>query len=198
MRLRALALSSLFPLVVPAAGCRPCCPQPVTTVIDFEHYPGSDGKLGTADDVATPTSPCPPAGTCILGPVGAQYAALGIVFTSATLGWDGTPAFFTHNHLLTSEPVRATLTTKVYGIEITSYSDWDATLTAYDGSNRVLALANLWHPSPGTGSTSSPNFHQGELRICTTEPIRSFSIQADTPSHILNLDRLVLVHSHPD
>jgi hypothetical protein len=185
-----------------AAACWPCptCPPgPTTVVIDFEHFPGPDGRLGTPDDVTPPTTtgsgaPCPPS-LCLIRNVSNEWSSVGVVFTRGTLFYDtqgfGAQAGF-GKYFLSSLPVEARLSVPVYGIEITSYSGWNAKLTAYDAADRVLGVANLWHP-PGSA------FHGGTLRLCTREPIARFAVieQSDNASLILNLDRLVLTTSAP-
>jgi hypothetical protein len=46
------------------------------------------------------------------------------------------------NYYLSSEPVEASFLVPVYGIAMTSYSKWNAKLTAYDGNGRVLGAAS--------------------------------------------------------
>jgi hypothetical protein len=67
--------------------------------------------------------------------------------------------------------------------------DWNAKLTAFDADDRVLAVANLWHRSPGADTK-----HLGTLHLSTNEPIARFKVieQSDNSDRILNLDRLVL------
>jgi len=153
-------------------------------VIDFEHYPGPDGLLGTADDVPTPG--CPAAPPCLEGPVAAlttQYASVGITFSQGTLHY--APSFWPgHDHFISSTPPIASFSVPVRQVSITSYSAHNATLTAYDASNNVLGTSVLTNPSPGS-------FYLGTLSLTTTQPIDHFSVLPDNPSLILNLDNLV-------
>jgi hypothetical protein len=185
-----------------ASACWPCpsCPPgPTRVVIDFERYPGPDGRLGTSDDLPPPSTtgsgaPCP-SSQCLIGNVSNEWASVGVLFTRGSLFYDtqgfGSQAGF-GNYYLSSLPVEGTLSVPVYGIEITSYSAWNAKLTAYDAGNRVLAVANLWHP-PGS------SFHGGTLQLGTSEPIARFAVieQSENANLILNLDRLVLTTSAP-
>ena len=119
-----------------------------------------------------------------------ESASVGVLFDQATLfygpGFGATPGF--DSYYLSSAPVEGTLTIPVFGIEISSYSFWNAKLTAFDFDDRVLAVANLWHQNPGSG------FELGTLHLSTDQPIAKFTVieQSDNGSLILNLDRLVL------
>ncbi len=173
-----------------------CSPRPGTVVIDFEHYPGPDGQLGTADDVVPPST-CPGGGPggCPVAGLSNQWSTLGVFFTRGTLfaAPQGFPGAGFGNHYLSSLPVEGSFSAPVYGIEITSYSKWNAKLVGYDGNGRVLGVANLWHPAPGT---SGP-WHRGTLRLCSSEPVARFAIieESGNASLILNLDVLVLATS---
>jgi hypothetical protein len=154
--------------------------------IDFEHYPGPDGLLGTADDVPTPTTVACYPPPCEEGPVDElrdQYSPVGITFSQGTLAYF--PSFWPgHQHFISSTETIATLSRTARAISITSYSYWDATLTAYDATDNVIGTSVLTHPSPG-GSTLL-----GTLTVRTAEPIARFSVLPDNPQHILNLDDL--------
>ncbi len=163
---------------------------PTPVIIDFETFPGPDGKLGTADDVTPPTGPDG-------GPVvnlSDEYASVGLIFDRGTLHYGPTFGAMSGfgNYFLSSIPVDARLTVPVVGIEITSYSVWNAKLTAFDASNRIVAVANLWHTDPGGG------FERGTLHLSTNQPIARFTLieQSGNGSRILNLDRLVLKTTH--
>jgi len=159
---------------------------PARVVIDFETFPGPDGKLGTADDVTPPTGP---PGDPVVN-LSNEYASVGLIFDQGTLHY--WPSFGAMSgfgdYFLSSAPVDARLTVPVVGIEITSHSHWNAKLTAFDASDRVLAVANLWHSNPGGG------FETGTLHLSTNQPIARFTLieQSGNGSLILNLDRLVL------
>jgi len=164
-------------------------PAGVTTpavTIDFETFPGPDGILGTADDVTPPTGP---ENSPVLG-LSNEFASVGVIFDQASLffgpAFGAAPGF--GSYYLSSVPVQATLTVPVFGIEITSYSNWNAKLTAFDFNDRILAVANLWHPNPG------PSKALGTLHLSTNQPIARFTVieQSGNGSLILNLDSLVL------
>jgi hypothetical protein len=198
-------LSSVFALTVTMLLASPCWSGPhcrrcsacgTSVTIDFESYPGPDGKLGTDDDVVPPTGAAGGSG----GPVASlsdQWASVGVVFSRGSLFYasHGFTGSGFGNYYLSSQPVEGSFLIPVYGIAITSYSKWNAKLTAYDGNGRVLGVSNLWHPAPG----SSGPWHRGTLRLCTSEPIAKFSVveQSGNASLILNLDGLVLTTSAP-
>lgn len=148
-----------------------------SVTIDFERFPGADGRLGTADDVM------PASGLMLLRD---QFSSLGLTFSQGTLGqsafFNGNPA----NHFITSTAPIGFLTAGFSGVAIESYSFWDATLTAFDASNAVLGTAHLSNPRSG----SSPL--RGVLSVNTSAPIHHFSVFAPTSDQILNLDNLVL------
>src|SRR4051812_49291806 len=106
-----------------------------TIAIDFEHFPGADGQIGTADDVSS--------GNNYIMPLRDEYAALGLRFTQASLFqssfFDGNPA----NHFLSSTQPIAQFSMPVAGISIQSKSFWDATLTAYGADGQVVASTVL-------------------------------------------------------
>jgi hypothetical protein len=178
----------------PRCGERCCCPT--TVAIDFEHYPGPDGTLGTSDDTRPPIcvgAACPIA----IGNLSAEWSAVGVVFSQGTLfysptGWVGS-GFGTY--YLSAAPVKASFLVPVYGVAITSYSKWNAKLTAYDDNGRVLGISQLWHPAPGASGV----FHRGTLRVCSSEPIAKIEVieASGNSSLILNLDNLVLTTSAP-
>jgi hypothetical protein len=152
-----------------------------TIAIDFEHLPGADGRLGTADDIATPN-------TFIQG-LSNQFSSLGLTFNQGTLFqadfYDGNP----NNHFINSTNPIATLSVPVYGISIQSKSFWNATLTAYDAQNQVLASHTLINPNEGNG------FFFGTVAISANQAIHHFSVLPADPARILNLDNLVLTTS---
>lgn len=149
--------------------------------IDFERLPGADGRLGTADDIATPD-------TFIQG-LANQFSSLGLTFNQGTLFqsgfFDGNP----NNHYISSTNPIATLSVPVYGISIQSNSYWNATLTAYDAQNRVLASNTLVNPNEGNG------FFFGTVAVAGNQAIHHFSVLPSDPNLILNLDNLVLTTS---
>ncbi|HSD65935.1 MAG TPA: hypothetical protein VLF95_04500, partial [Vicinamibacteria bacterium] len=77
-----------------------------------------------------------------------------------------------------------TLSRPARTVSITSYSYWNAALTAYDASDNVLGTSVLTHPSPGAYP------FLGTLTLTATEPIARFSVLPDNPLLILNLDDL--------
>ncbi len=181
----------------PAPRCRACPCGPETVTIDFESYPGPDGRLGTADDVTPPTCPGPGPGGCPVAGLSNQWASVGVTFSRGSLfqAAQGFPGAGFGNYYLSSQPVEGSFSTPVYGVAITSYSKWNAKLTALDGNNRVLGVSHLWHPAPGTQGP----WHRGTLRVCSSEPIARFTIieESGNASLILNLDRLELTTSEP-
>jgi len=146
--------------------------------IDFEHTPGPDGILGTADDV--------PMSNAYMQALGDQFSSLGLRFTQGTLFqssfFDGNGA----NHFISSTNPIAVLSKPVTGISIESYSYWDATLTAYGIDGQVIASDRLSNQNAGV------EVQRGELSLTSTQPIYGFSVLPDLPSYILNLDNLVL------
>jgi hypothetical protein len=152
-------------------------------VIDFEHVPGVDGVLGTADDV--PTS------SVFLQPLDQLYSALGLSFTQGTLlqasFYDGNPS----NHFISSTYPIALLSKPVTAIGIDSYSSWDVNLVAYDKNGQTIASALLPNANPGGSSV------RGHVSLTSAQDIYGFAIYADDPNHILNLDNLELTFADP-
>ncbi len=148
-------------------------------LIDFEHYPGPDGVLGTGDDVPTPTS-CSP---CPIEPLLGQFTSVGVTFSQELLYYGA--LFPPGTHFISSTFSAGAFSVPVRKIAIKSNSFWTATLTAYDAGNAVLATSVLSHPSPG----SFPLL--GTLSVTTALPIARYTVFADDPSHIVNLDDLV-------
>jgi hypothetical protein len=146
--------------------------------IDFEHTPGADGILGTADDVPVPAT--------FIQPLGDSFASVGLRFTQGSLlqasFFNGDAA----NHFISSTNPIAVLTTPVTGISIDSYSYWDAVLTAYDVNGNAIASDRLVNPQAGR------SFLRGALSVAGTQAIYGFSVLPDNPDYILNLDNLVL------
>jgi hypothetical protein len=160
--LSSMLLASCSLLAVPASA--------TTISIDFEHTPGIDGVLGTADDV----------------PMGAQFAALGLTFSQGSLlqdsFYDGNPL----NHFISSTNPIARLTKAASAISIDSYSIWDATLTAFDIDGNLISSVELINPNAGS------SFLRGQLSLTSTQHIYGFSVMPNNPNRILNLDNLVL------
>lgn len=146
--------------------------------IDFEHTPGVDGVLGTADDVAMPNT--------FIQQLDTKFSALGLIFTQGSLlqasFYNGDP----RNHFISSTNPIATLSMPVTAISIGIYTYWDATLTAFDINGQVIATDRLVNPHAGS------TFLRGQLGVSSALPIFGFSILPDNPNHILNLDDLVL------
>lgn len=164
-----LALSMLLAMA-PASAAQ--------IIIDFEHLPGPDGRMNTADD--TPTS------SDYMQPLGNLFSAAGIVFEQGTLFqdsfFDGNP----RNHFISSTNPIGRFTVPVTGISIESHSSWDAILTAYGQSGEVLASYTLAHPNPGNERL------RGVLSVSSATPIYGFAVLPVNPNHILNLDNLSL------
>jgi len=150
--------------------------------IDFEHFPGADGVLGTADDVATPST---------LTALNTQFSSLGLTFTGGAISQ---ASFFNgnaNNHFIRSSAPSATFSVPVFNFSIQSNSYWNAVLTAYDALGNVLATSTLLNPNVGV----SPFF--GVLSVSTTTPIASFSILPPTSLQVLMLDNLTFSLPEP-
>jgi len=152
-------------------------------LIDFEHVPGADGVLGTADDVPTAST--------FLQPLDQLYAALGLSFIQGTLlqadFYDGNPS----NHFISSTYPIALLSKPVTAIGIDSFSSWDVNLVAYDKNGQTIASALLANPNPGGNNL------RGHVALTSAQDIYGFAIYADDPDHILNLDNLELTFADP-
>jgi len=168
--------------------------QPIASglvTIDFEHYPGPDGILGTADDIPMPTD-CNLFGTGsgICAVLTTQYASVGVSFNPDAevefLG-NGTDPFFNNNHFLSLTPPGITFSIPVYHVSIQSKSVWTATLTAYDSSNNVLATSVL----PNPNGIQSGTFVFGTLAVSSSTPIARVTLSGGGSGAILNLDNLV-------
>jgi hypothetical protein len=162
-------------------------------LIDFEHFPGPDGIIGTADDIPAPNCPSP-SGICppLLGN---QFASAGITFANGVLLFEGSllPGSPPTNHFISASPPDAILSRPVTGISITSYSFWTATLYALDENNNVIASDTLTNPNAGSA------FFLGTLNVSANRNIRRFivlpagcQIGASSCDPILNLDNLTL------
>jgi hypothetical protein len=147
-----------------------------TISVDFEHFPGPDGQLGTADDVPTTDY--------VLRPLGDEYASIGLHFTGATLFqssfYNGDPA----NHFLSSTQPIARFDVPVFSMSIESYSFWDVILTTYDAAGNVLSSGTFANPNAGREPL------RGELGTASGTPIYGFSVTSTNPNNILNLDNL--------
>jgi hypothetical protein len=178
--------------IVALVGLWQVLPSPATAqdvVIDFEHYPGPDGVLGTGDDVPTPSPPSCSTTPLPLEQLLGQYTPVGVTFTEGTLFCG--PVFTPGLHFTSAQPLAGTFSVPVREISVTSNSAWDATLTAYDGDDNVVAAFVLSHPAPGT------TFFLGTLRVSTAQPIARFAVRSDHPDHILNLDDLTFGPGQP-
>jgi hypothetical protein len=170
-KIRGVVVALAVSLLCSAAGAS-------TINIDFEHLPGVDGVLGTADDVPTANT--------FIDSLGEKFAAVGVHFSQGTLFqadfYDGNPL----NHFVSSTNPIATFSVPVFGISMDSKSYWNATLTAYDSLGHVLATNVLLNPNAGS------DFFSGTVNITSSAPIYSFSILPPEQGQILNLDNLVL------
>ncbi|WP_332855548.1 PEP-CTERM sorting domain-containing protein [Duganella sp. S19_KUP01_CR8] len=165
---------ALFVSVLCSAGA-----GAASITIDFEHLPGADGVLGTADDVPTADT--------FIDTLDEKYAAIGLHFSQGSLMqfafFDGNPL----NHFISSTNPIATLSVPVYGISINTRSSWKATLTGYDAQGHVLAMDVL----------DTPGSFDGRLSISSNVPIYRFSILPPASNEILNLDNMVLTTTAP-
>ncbi|SHH30333.1 PEP-CTERM sorting domain-containing protein [Massilia sp. CF038] len=154
-----------------------------TISIDFEHTPGLDGILGTADDVAMPNT--------YLQTLSTQYASLGLTFTQGQLlqtsFYNGDPS----NHFMSSRNPIVQLSTAMSSLSIDSYSIWNVTVTLYDIDGNAIWWEQLFNPAAGS------SFLRGQLVAISPEPFYSFSVLPDNPNQILNLDNLVLTTYEP-
>lgn len=148
-----------------------------TITIDFEHFPGPDGVLGTADDLDPPSLPYPVW-------VRNEFSSLGLVFEEGSVMqsafFDGNPS----NHFLSSTVVVGVFSIPVFEISMESNSYWDAILTAYDGAGSMIGTAVLSNPNAGSAKMF------GVLGLSSTDPIARFTITGRNPNYILNLDNL--------
>jgi len=172
-------LALIRPFVLAAAVLCTAAPALAGQIaIDFEHLPGADGVLGSADDTPMPNT--------FIQPLGDKFDAIGLVFQQGSLIQD---SFFNGNplnHFISSTNPIASLTQAVNGIQIDSRSFWDATLTAYDLAGNAIASHRLVNPTAGSG------FYAGTLSVTSAQGIYGFSVLPDSPNYILNLDNLVL------
>jgi len=149
-----------------------------TITIDFEHTPGIDGILGTADDVPMPTN--------FLQSLSTQFSSMGLTFTQGSLLQDSFYNGDPLNHFISSTNPIAKLSKGATSIRIDSYSFWDATLTAFDIDGNAIASDRLLHPMEGA------NFFRGQLFLTSARLIYGFAVLPDNADRILNLDNLVL------
>jgi hypothetical protein len=151
-----------------------------TLTVDFNTIPGADGKLGTADDLPMPANAWP-------GWIREELAPVGIHFTDGSMArdafFDGNP----QNVFLSATAPAAYFDMPVYGISIDSFSLWNATLTAYDVAGNIVATNSIVNE---TGE-----FSYATLALTSGTAIHSFSVRADNPNYIMNLDNLVLTVS---
>ena len=153
-------------LLVVLSATRAAAQTPL--VIDFEHYPGPDGRLGTPDDV-----PSPGCGHGRVADLSVQFSSMGMTFTTGALySTDWFQPSQPCNHFLSgfeaANPT-VTLSIPVYSISIDSYSGETAVLSAYDAADNLIAFDILYHP----GSSS---LFFGTLRVATTRPIARFTV----------------------
>ncbi len=153
-----------------------------SVLIDFEHFPGPDGVLGTADDVPVPCT------TAI--PLSGQYASVGITFTLGLM--ECAPGLFPPGAIFASaSATAATFSVPVREITMASNSFWNATLVAYDSDDNVAATFVLPHPSPGSF------YFRGTLSVATARPIARFTVLPDDSDNILNLDEIAFGPGEP-
>lgn len=154
--------------------------------IDFEKYPGPDGRLGTSDDLAVPI---PDASTTFCGAyfycefLTTQYASVGITFSKTTLVYNGycsTDTFFCNNHYTTMGGVYGSFSGPVYGITLMALSySFGQTLTAFDSQGNVVA-ADYVRSDPNGPVT---------LHVTSSIPIARFALE-NGPEPFCNADNL--------
>jgi len=194
LRARATRGGALIAVALLMTVVSPALADDGTVFIDFEHFPGPDGIIGTADDIPAPTC-----NLNICGPLNNQFASMGITFTRGTL-FQGNffPGSAPTNHFISSTPPDATFTRRVTGISITSYSIWTATLYALDADGNIIATNTLTNPNAGSA------FLLGTLSVSAGQAIARFTvlpagcqIGGSQCSPILNLDNLTLIATAP-
>jgi hypothetical protein len=191
--MRVILLSWLFMFAL--ASLPVLAQAPIT--LDFETYPGPDGRLGTVDDITSPACGGGTIGIC--APIGDAYAAAGITFASGTLAQGSFfPGSLATNHFVSSSPPDVRFSFPVYGVSVTSYSNWSAVLYAFDAAGALIATRTLVNPTAGAG------FFLGTLSVSTSTPIARFTVlEASCTvggpfcSQILNLDDFVLTTAPP-
>ena len=170
---------------VSLAAAEPTIAAGQSVLIDFEHFPGPDGIIGTADDIPAP--PCSGPSPAICFNLSNEFSSMGLTFTSGTLFQGGNlfPGSAPTNHFLSSSITDASFSGLVTGVSIRSYSGWTATLYALDENSNVIV--------------SSTTAGVGTLSVSSSRPIRRFvvlpagcQIGSNNCSQILNLDDLVL------
>jgi hypothetical protein len=163
-------------------------------IIDLEHAPGSDGILGTADDVGTPI-PC-----LSCRPLsGLGYSSVGIDFTSGTLfAGEPYPSSDPNNHWSSSSVPRATFSIPVYGISVDFWSAHSLTLYGLDINDNVIVSATH------IKLAGSPGFDTGVLSVSSPDGIAGFTVHpTDCPvsaaqcNSIVNIDNFVFTTSAP-
>jgi hypothetical protein len=162
-----------------------CLPDLKTIEIDFESTPGPDGKLGTADDVATPACPLICGGAVPLD----AFAVTGVTLTAMPLFYD--PGFYApFDAHYVSGGMAGTFSVPVYEVALDAYSSWSIQLDAFDDADNLIAGTTRVHPNPGSG----PQF--STVRVTSQAPIESFAAFAVDPDGpggsgpIANLDHL--------
>ncbi len=142
------------------------CASAIT--IDFEHFPGVDGILGTVDDIPVPSG---------FVPITNQFSSLGITFSSPTGIFNGVwnPGHFVYGRLL------ATLSVPVYRISAEVWSVNTLTIEAFDSSGDLL------------DSDALPLGH-GFVQVQSSTPISSFVVVTTT---LPGTDNLTLDGSAP-
>lgn len=174
--LSSLLLAMCSMVAVPAAAG--------VVTIDFEHTPGLDGMLGTADDV--------PMADTFLQTLGTQFSSLGLTFTQGSLLQADFYNGDASNHFISSASPIATLSKAASSVSIESYSMWHATLTVFGMDGLAFGTHRLENPAEGA------SFMRGLLPYTSAQPIYGFSVQPDNPNYILNLDQLVLTFIEDD
>jgi len=154
--------------------------------LDFESYPGPDGRLGTADDIPTPSCP----GFC--GLLSDEFEPVGLTFTSGTLFQGGLfPSTPSTNHFLSSTPPDVVVSQPARWASVDSYSAWSAVLWLLDDEDQDLARTTLVNPSPGAPYSGSVSLASGAAWTRVTVRPEGCS-PADECSDILNVDHLVV------
>lgn len=142
--------------------------------IGFDRFPGSDGILGTADDVTLPACDHPVQG-CILVTLTDEYHTIGVDFVNWTVHFNSRYGHYVNYGSGIQPTPRVVFSRPVYGISVTSYSIWSLRLTTRDALGNTLHDILLPHPNEGC-LTTCPEIH-GTVQADSRVPIHDFAIE---------------------
>ena len=147
--------------------------------LGFGTFPGPDGKLGTIDDVVDRGSN-----------LDTQYSALGITFQQGATFFVGPFIQPPFEQFISSVRTAATFSIPVFGVGFDVRTAWTTTLTAFGSGGQVLATNRFEHPAGN-------NLVSATMTVASATPIASFTVEADQPNHIVNIDNLVVTTTAP-